>query len=259
MVTIGLPVYNGEKWLRESLESILAQTYQDWELIVTDDGSTDGTKDILSELGVRFRVIADGKHLGIAARLNQLVQMAQGEIFVRMDADDVMLPDRLEKQLKFLNEHPEADVIGCSAIVIDKDGNECGWRDRLSEGVAYKQVDRLIHPSLMGRTEWFRNHPYDERYSGCEDYELWLRVRKEATLLQMAEPLIKYRERIQYSIRKCWKERLTGIRMIWNERHLYSSALRAIGQIGYNMVVMLAVPVIRLLHLDSWVIRRRNS
>lgn len=266
MVTIGLPVYKGEKWISEALESILRQTYSDWELIVTDDGSADKTIEIIQAFcqkyqvsNDRIRVVADGEHRGIAARLNQMVRMAQGKIFARMDADDVMMPERLEKQLKFLKEHPEADVIGCAAVVIDKEGRECGVRDNLPEGEEYRRVERLIHPTLMGRTEWFLEHPYDERYSGCEDYELWLRVRKEATLLQMAEPLICYRDRMQYSISHCWRERWTGIRLIWNERHLFSSTPRAIAQILNNVFVMLSVPIIHILHLDKWVILRRNS
>lgn len=264
MVTIGLPVYNGERWIRMAIESILAQTYDDWELIVVDDGSTDRSVEQITNYKLqitsgKIRVIADGEHKGIAARLNQMVRMARGEYFARMDADDVMMPERLEKQVRFLLEHPEADVIGSAAVVIDKEGRECGLRDKLPEGEEYRRVERLIHPTLMGRTEWFKNHLYDEQYSGCEDYELWLRVRKEATLLQMAEPLICYRDRMQYSISHCWRERWTGIRLIWNERHLFSSTLRAIGQILYNLLVMITVPIIHILHLDQWVIGRRNS
>lgn len=255
MVTIGLPVYNGEQWIRKAIESIQAQTYADWELIVADDGSEDGTKDILSvfgvrseELGVRFRVISDGKHLGIAARLNQMVAMARGEYFARMDADDIMMPERLERQVAFMNAHQEVDVVSCSAIIIDELSEELGVRN-----------EALMHPTVMGRTEWFRQNPYNEDYSGVEDYELWLRVKNTANFGHIADPLMYYRELTRYDIKKVWRERALGIRMIWRERHLYGSTWRALLQIANNILVMAVVPVVHALHLDRWVILRRNA
>lgn len=255
MVTIGLPVYNVEKWVMVAIESILAQTYDDWELIVTDDGSEDRTKEILFELGVRseelgvkLRVIADGRHLGISARLNQMVAMAQGEFFARMDADDIMMPTRIEKQVAFLKEHAEVDVVSCSSIIINEQSEELGVRS-----------EELMHPTVMARTKWFRQNPYNENYPGVEDYELWLRVKGKANISHIDEPLMYYRERLRYDVQKVWRERTLGIKMIWRERHLYGAVWRAILQIANNIMVMAAVPVIHLLHLDKWVILRRNS
>lgn len=248
MVSIGLPVYNGERWLREALESVLAQTYGDWELIVTiDDGL--GIRDYGLEItDERIRIIADGEHRGISARINQQVAMARGEYFARMDADDVMLPTRLEKQVAYLKEHAEVDVVSCSATIIDEMGEKLGVRNA-----------ELMHPTVMGRTEWFRRHPYNEDYSGVEDYELWLRVKKSTNFAHITEPLMYYRERTRYNIQKVWRERSLGIRMIWQERHLYGSTFRALLQILNNIMVMVAVPVIHFFHLDSWVISRRNT
>lgn len=262
MVTIGLPVYNGERWIRMAIESVLAQTYDDWELIVVDDGSTDKSVEQITNYKLqitsgKIRVIADGEHKGIAARLNQMVRMARGEYFARMDADDVMMPERLEKQLKFMEEHPEADVVGCRVVNMDERGEEIKTKCEDGDINGYRQTWRLTHPTLLGRTAWFWEHPYNEEYSGCEDWELWLRVRGQATLLEMNEPLLYYRRRTRYDVRRCWRERWMGIRVIWKERQLFGSTARAVAQMGYNLLVMGVVPMVHLLHLDRWVILGR--
>lgn len=204
MVTIGLPVYNAERWIGEAIESILKQTYGDWELIVTIDElgvrSDELGVRISEELGVRseelkdkIQIIADGEHQGISARINQQVAMARGEYFARMDADDVMLPERLALQVKYLQEHPEVDVCGTGA------GE---WT--------------FIHPSVMGRTEWFREHPYRSECDGCEDWDLWTRTRKISTFGFLQQPLIIYRrpekfDKEKYLLRR--RQGRTAIRM----------------------------------------------
>lgn len=172
MVTIGVPVYNAEQWVGEAIESILRQTYEDWELIVTDDGSEDRSVEIVRGYlsDSRIRLVADGEHHGISSRLNQQVEMAQGKYFARMDADDVMLPHRLEMQVRYLLEHPEVDVCGTSA------GE---WT--------------FIHPSVMGRTSWFQLNPFRSECDGCEDWDLWTRTRSQSVFGFIEEPLIIYR------------------------------------------------------------------
>lgn len=188
MVTIGLPVYHAEKWVGEAIESILKQTYEDWELIVTIDEEGKGIRD--ERLGIRderIKVIADGEHRGISYRINQQVAMARGEYFARMDADDVMMPERLERQVRYLQEHPEVDVCGSSA------GE---WT--------------FIHPSVMGRTEWFRKHPYRTECDGCEDWDLWTRTRARSKFGFIEEPLIFYRRPERFDKEKYLQRRRQG-------------------------------------------------
>lgn len=194
MVTIGLPVYNAERWIGEAIESILKQTYGGWELIVTidEEEGRDRTLEIITnyELQItssKIRVIADGEHRGISYRINQQVAMARGEYFARMDADDVMLPERLALQVKYLQEHPEVDVCGTGA------GE---WT--------------FIHPSVMGRTEWFREHPYRSECDGCEDWDLWTRTRKISTFGFLQEPLIIYRRPEKFDKEKYLLRRRQG-------------------------------------------------
>lgn len=187
MISIGLPVYNAAPWLKECLDSIVAQCYKDWELIVTiDDGL--GIMDYGLEIrDERIKVIADGKHLGISARINQQVAMARGELFARMDADDVMLPNRLAIQVEYMQQHPEVDVCGTSA------GE---WT--------------FVHPSVMGRTAWFRKHLYRSECDGCEDWDLWTRTRSCSQFGFIEEQLIIYRQPEKRDKKKYLQRRRQG-------------------------------------------------
>ncbi|MGL5269675.1 MAG: glycosyltransferase family 2 protein, partial [Selenomonadaceae bacterium] len=115
-VSIGLPFYNDEKTLRYTIQSILLQSYTDWELILLDDGSTDGSLAIAKSIkDKRVRVVSDNENKGLAVRLNEIANLANGQYLARMDADDLMHPDRIKEQVLFLEENPEIDVVGTNA------------------------------------------------------------------------------------------------------------------------------------------------
>src|SRR5690606_319822 len=108
-----MPVFNGGPLLRVALASIVAQTFEDWELMLIDDGSTDGAVAALPQpLDARIRVLSDGTNQGLAARLNQAIAMARGPYFARMDQDDVAHPERLERQLRYMQDNPATDLLG---------------------------------------------------------------------------------------------------------------------------------------------------
>lgn len=202
-LTVAIPVYNAERFVRQSIQSVLDQTYTDFELIVTDDGSTDRTLEVLQSFDdARIKIVHDGQHKGLAIRLNEQIAMAQGLYFVRMDADDIMLPERLERQVSFVEKHPETDVVGSSAIIIDEDGKQVGWRSfewirgagRRPGDLAFEEVTSFMHPTVMGRTEWFRKYYYNPACEGCEDQDLWLRSQRTSKFYSLCEPLILYRD-----------------------------------------------------------------
>lgn len=198
IVTVGIPFYNAESYLYWSIKSVLNQSFKDFELILTDDGSNDGSLDIArSFIDPRIRVLSDGQNRGIASRLNEQIRLAQGKYFARMDGDDIMVIDRLEKQIKFLEDNPIIDVVGGFAYVIDKNNGIKGYKKNIfpkstSEIIRYQGY--FIHPTVVGKKEWFQQNQYDENLKRCQDFELWLRTYKFSKFFVIEEPLLFYRE-----------------------------------------------------------------
>ena len=179
-VSIVMPVRNVQGTLDPAVRSIVAQTWKAWELVVLDDGSTDGTVQRLqawADLDDRIRPFVDGRSLGISARLNEGVRYSRAPIIARMDGDDICYPHRLETQLAFLRENPEVDVVGAGSMVFMSDGTPRGPRSRPGgheELTAHPLLNGipLTHPTWMGRRSWFLRFPYDPRARGCEDREV---------------------------------------------------------------------------------------
>ena len=198
LVTIGIPCYNVGKYIYIAIKSVLAQTYANFELIIIDDGSTDNTVEEIKKISDhRVKLIIDGENRGISYRLNQQINMARGEIFVRMDGDDLMFPTRVEEQVNFLLEHPEVDVVGSEAIIIDENNHIIGLRQGSNQFNNMRDLmysSRFIHPTVAGRTVWFRELHYKERYNGCEDRNLWFRGFKGNNMYCMEKPLFFYRD-----------------------------------------------------------------
>ncbi|HUP35371.1 MAG TPA: glycosyltransferase family 2 protein [Candidatus Limnocylindria bacterium] len=197
-VTIGLPFLNARRFLADAVRSVFAQTHDDWELLLIDDGSADGSIDVVRRLNdPRVRVLSDGSNRGLCARLNQIASLAQGAYLARMDADDLMHPERVERQIKFLRANPSIDLIDTATFTVDDDLTPLGIRgDRPldSRPQAVLRNGLLIHPTVMGRAEWFRSNPYDPVYVRAEDRELWSRTCATTTFARLCEPLFFYRE-----------------------------------------------------------------
>ncbi len=199
LITIAIPFYNSEKYIAYSVLSVINQTYKNWDLLLVDDGGTDNSLTIAQQYAdkdKRIRVVSDGQNKGLAARLNESILMAKGELYARMDADDIMAIDRIEKQVSFFLSHPEIDVVGCSAMVIDD--KNCITHSVNQEGI----TGGFIHPTIMARTQWFKDNPYDECQRRCQDYELWLRTIGKSVFYNMPEPLLFYREFETLSLKK---------------------------------------------------------
>ncbi|HZZ78542.1 MAG TPA: glycosyltransferase family 2 protein [Gemmataceae bacterium] len=197
-VTIGIPFLNARRYLADAVRSVFAQTFADWELILIDDGSTDGSLDIIRNISdPRVHVVSDGTNRGLCARLNQMVSLAQGTYFARMDADDLMHPERIERQVAFLQANPQVDVVDTATYTVDHDLTPLGIRGDVPLDVRPQCVLRrglLIHPTAMGHTSWFRANPYDAAYVRAEDRELWVRTCQATTFGRLCEPLFFYRE-----------------------------------------------------------------
>lgn len=196
---IAMPVLNCQNTLAITVRSILWQTHSDWELLLIDDGSTDVTLKIARQFGdSRIQVHSDGASQGLPARLNQAITLSQGHYFARMDGDDVAYPERLENQLSFLCDHPEVDLVGTSVLVFGHNGKTIGKR---SGPAAHEAICAnpqagfpLVHPTFMGRLEWFKEWRYDVRTGGACDQDLLLRSFSSSRFANLPDILQGYRE-----------------------------------------------------------------
>lgn len=196
-VTVEIPFCNNAGTLADTIRSVFAQTFQDWELILIDDGSTDCSLAIAKSVtDPRVRVIENSDNRGVAARLNQMAPLAQGEYVARMDADDVMHPDRLSQQVEYMDSHPEVDVLGTAMYTIDGRNLVSGMRG--AGGMTATPADivrtNLCHPTVMARAEWFRKNRYDELFLRSQDHELWCRTCLTSRFARLEIPTLFYRE-----------------------------------------------------------------
>lgn len=238
VISIGLPIFNAGRYLRKAVLSILQQTFGRWELIIIDDASTDGALDSIQDLhDPRIRIVRGTDNRGLAARLNEAVGLARGHYFARMDQDDISNPERLTRQLAFLESQPEVDVVGARCLLIDAEDRVSGILEfpQQHDEVCRRPWRGILmpHPTWMGKTEWFRTHPY--RSPGpyfCEDQELLLRTHRTACFAVLPEALLAYRVRGLVPAAKLLRTRATlGSLQI---RHFLSydepgSALKAAG------------------------------
>jgi len=200
-ITIAIPFYNAESTLLNAIKSVFAQTHQDWELLLVDDGSSDASLKIAqSVFDSRVRVYSDGKNKRLAHRLNQVTDLANYDYIARMDADDLMLPTRIERLLKILHSDPQYDLISCGTYSIGADDNLIGYRGKdeafyTFDGLLKKQQG-FLHAGLVARRDWYRRNKYDETMKSAQDTELWIRAAKggDFRALSISDPLYIYRE-----------------------------------------------------------------
>ena len=198
-VSVGISFYNAQQFLAEAITSVINQTFTDWELLLIDDGSTDNSLDIARRFensDNRIRVISDGTNKGLSARLNELVAMSSGKYFARMDADDVMHPERLSAEYDYLHAHTDVDVVGTGVITIDVNGNHIGRINYDEHPCTIENVlnhNCFIHPSIMALRAWFVNNPYDTNAVRMEDFNLWMRTIDTNNFRNLPQALMYYR------------------------------------------------------------------
>jgi glycosyltransferase involved in cell wall biosynthesis len=204
-VTVLMPVYNAERYVDEAVRSILGQTFADFEFIIIDDGSKDRSLAILEEYAARdprIRLVSR-PNTGIVRALNQGLDMASGELVARMDADDIALPERLAKQRKYLEGHPECVMVGSRVLVIDPEGmpltimSDALTHEQIVDGFLAGRGQLVHHPAVMYRRQVVLEiGAYREIFDEAEDLDLFLRLAEVGRIVNMEEPLLKYREHL---------------------------------------------------------------
>lgn len=200
-LSVLMSVYNAEKYLVEAIQSVLCQSFNNFEFIIINDGSTDASEEILrfyEKKDKRIKLISR-ENYGLVSSLNEALDYASANLIARMDADDISMPLRFEEQIKYLLEHPEVVCVGTASIVIDEDGDELIALEVPSQDNVIQE--RLLsghcpieHPSVMYRADCVRAlGGYRKEFEAAEDYDLWLRMGELGALANINKPLIKYR------------------------------------------------------------------
>src|SRR5262245_15341513 len=202
-ISVLMSVYNSERYLAQAVSSILAQTCGAFEFVIVNDGSTDGSLEILREVAARDRRIRliSQTNAGVAAALNSGLTHCRGTYVARMDSDDVSLPTRLERQLAFMRQHPECVAIGCHELTIDPDG----WPVRIQRcPLSHEEIDAYhmkgLGGALSGPSVFMRRSAveavggYGADYRLAEDYDMFLRLAEIGTLVNLPDVLFYYRE-----------------------------------------------------------------
>lgn len=221
LITVALQFFNSRSTLETAVRSIKMQTFQDWELILHDDGSTDGGAEAIKHLlDARTRLTTSAVRRGRPACINEAIERARGRYFALMDGDDLAYPERFERQLTFLESHTGVDLLGSPVLVFGRQGNPLGKRTvPLEHAEICRRPWALIpvwQPTFCGRTEWFRRHRYDERRRRAQDQDLLLRSYRTSRFANLPEILVGYREET-ISLRKSWYTRIHLLRSILPE------------------------------------------
>jgi glycosyltransferase involved in cell wall biosynthesis len=248
LVSVAMSMYNASGTLAAALRSLRLQTLRDWELILLDDGSADDSVEIARlQRDERIDLTVDGQRKGLPARLNLAVSVARGRYLARMDADDIAYPERFERQIAFLEAHPEVDLLGTGGIAFRGAGQPLGL---LPVRTTHEDICAapwsgfsLAHPTWMGRREWFRRSAYRACAKRCEDQDLLLRTYRDSRFACLPEPLLGYRQE-RVSVQNLATGRLHYARALWHAgmaREDWGLALRGVATQGTRAVVATAM------------------
>lgn len=200
-ISLIMSVYNGEDYLAETIDSVLSQTFTEWEFIIINDCSTDKTSQMLEEYAAkdnRIKVHTNETNLRLPSSLNKALSLAQGKYVARMDADDICMPDRLQKQYDFMESNPQIDLSSCRFMTL-KNGvyssGGCGGKgDNESIKALLLVTNPILHPGIIAKAEVIKELGYDKNFTCTEDMELWTRfVLNNKRVEILSEYLMIYR------------------------------------------------------------------
>lgn len=260
-VTIAIPFYNAEKFLPDAIRSVFAQTFQDWELLLIDDGSTDGSLEIAKSVkDPRVRVISDGKNKKLAARLNEVTHLANYEYIARMDADDLMSPIRIATQLNILENNKNIDLISTGVFSVMNDLSLVGIRGNEHMTINFEALINkkasIVHAAVIAKKSWYLRNKYDESLVVAQDLDLWLRSSSANDLnaRTISDPLYIYREENNVTISKIIRAYDNERRMV--RKYATNGRFKLLTTIHLKT---LAVKILNTLGLMGWLLKRRGN
>lgn len=262
VVSIVIPFYNNETTLLDAIKSVFSQTYKNWELILLNDGSTDKSLEIANSINDnRVKVVNDGVNRGLVYRLNQSPLLVNGQYIARMDGDDLMHPQRLEKQMLMFFKNPDLDLVDTGAYSIDEVGNPIGVRGLVPINYSPSHILKntiLLHASIIGKKEWFQKFPYDPIYIRAEDRELWMRSYKTSKFARVMEPLYIVREG-KVNV----ENYITALKMVSKITKVYGSGicsdLSVKVEIFKSHLKIFIVSILGFFNIHDVITKRRNA
>jgi glycosyltransferase involved in cell wall biosynthesis len=249
-ISILLPVFNGELFLKDCIDSLLLQTFTDFELLIVNDGSTDDTEKIIcSYTDPRIRYIKNEKNSGLIYSLNLGIIMARGVYIARMDADDIALPGRLMDQNNFLDTHPGCGVVAGCISFIDHNNRHIGDWPLDRKTITFKSIYKtmpfencLAHPSIMGRTHIFKKLLYNPRQKHLEDYHLWLIMLSKGIIIEkISSPILLYRDNPGSITNQTLRKDNFFFRHARMKKDIIVNAFKDKELTGYHLLILLAM------------------
>ncbi len=231
-ISVIMSVYNGETYLKEAIESVVKQTFKNWELIIINDCSTDSTSEILAEFtsnDERIKVYTNEVNLKLPTSLNKAISLCNGKYIARMDADDICLPDRFEKQYKFMEENQDVALSSCRFMTVKNgvyaSGGAGGRCDNEALRAMLLVVNPILHPGVIAKAEVMKKFNYDTTLTCTEDLELWTRMAMDNQKMQiLPECLLIYRLHDKQITSTTLERQHTEVLKI--QKKYYSSLLR---------------------------------
>lgn len=202
LVTVLMPVYNAERFLKQAIESVLSQTFTNFEFLIINDGSTDQSVNIIQSFSDnRIVLIHNEKNCGVIDTLNKGIMLAKGKYIARMDADDIAIPTRFEKQIVYLEQYSKIDVLATHIFQINAEEEKLGTWDKDIQNNVPEDIYRtmaktccIAHPTVMMRTAVVRDYMYNKKQKGSEDWDLWMRMLSDGKRIdKVPEFLLRYR------------------------------------------------------------------
>jgi len=198
-VSVIIPVFNGERFIKESLESAINQSYKNLEIIVVDDGSTDGTAKVIATMADNRIKYLHTHNRGVSSARNYGIKNSDGQYIALLDYDDLWMPEKIEEQIKEIDKHPDVGLLYCWFYIIDSHGKEAGKNNRQSSGDILKDLlvvgnvigppsGVLIRKEILNDPEWF-----DPEISTAADWDLWIRIAYKSRINLLPKFLLKYR------------------------------------------------------------------
>ena len=260
LVSVIIPCYNAEKYIEQAVHSIINQTYKNLEIIVTDDRSIDRSFEILKKLekeDSRIKLYRNETNLKIVKTLNNMIFQANGKYIARMDADDVSLPERIEKQVLFLEQNSDFSFCGTNAYHIDEHGktiDKSVLPETFEDNKFFlKFYSTFYHPTVMIRSDVYKKNLYNQEFLYAEDYELWSRLIFEKNLKgsNLQNKLFLYRIFNNQSSEKHRKEQNDSSAKIFDKYKIVQKKM-------LNFIKAYFLHILKLFQIKSWIMRKNN-